>query len=944
MALNFVDFSKHVNKVKFDSEKRKSDFKVIEAVSAEKVARFNSVDEVYCDSRRRRLASTRGERKNEAANVMLFDTQSEELAEEVNPTDGCMSYDSDSNDDNVEAAEGMSEEQQQMLEEINGLLKKAFKLEGMESSFKGNVEFDTDNHDEEVEQCSYVQFPQDCDASAEDSPQRKEENIEEEKLREPLYKGAMLTLGISFLLLAAFTMRHKLSSEALGDFIVLLNFLLPSDSKFPKSLYLFKKFFHDWKASIVFHHYCSYCLVYLDEDHGKCPNLFCNKDLTIDGAKAFFIEVPIPDQLKTLLARPGFYGHLSHRFKREKAPGAINDVYDGVLYKRNYNILSNQDNISLTMNTDGVPVFKSSKVSIWPLYFIINELPYKERIKRKNMLLAGLWFGPTKGSMATFLQPFHKSLVDLGQKGCKVYSPERGEFICKVLLLACTCDLPAKCTVMNTTQFNGYYGCPSCLQPGLTVKTGMRGSVHAFEFQRADPKGPCRTATETLEQAKKALDEGQAEKGVKGPSWLMGIPSFDFIRGMAIDYMHGACLGVMKMLMKLWFQNDHARNAYSIADRTTEVNDRLSSFKPPFELSRLSKSLDHFTQWKASEYRSFLLFYGLPLLYGILPAAYFIHFAAFSEAIFLLSKEQITEADVQQADRLLQYFCFMFDQLYELRYMTINVHQLLHMTQCVRDLGPLWVYSCFHFEDKNGFLLKLFHGTQSFQFQVVYATSVMRHLFNSEHLLAAYSNGKVELLFKKLIGKTPLTMHKISNSSYLVGSVEFKELSTSQHKALCDYLGYFIAKGSQMKSFARLFRNHELIHSQSYTKVVSRNSYTISYQTGDTVSYGQVIFYFEFIRNCNGTGACLFNCQCEATYMAFITPLDLCEWSGPYPVTDWTSGVTCRNFVPVKRDECTVLVIPLENIITKCVFIEYKDQENNSLSFCCSFPNRLERD
>jgi hypothetical protein len=30
-------------------------------------------------------------------------------------------------------------------------------------------------------------------------------------------------------------------------------------------------------------------------------------------------------------------------------------------------------------NTDGVPIFKSSGFSIWPIFLIINELPYHLR-------------------------------------------------------------------------------------------------------------------------------------------------------------------------------------------------------------------------------------------------------------------------------------------------------------------------------------------------------------------------------------------------------------------------------------------------------------------------------------------------------------------------------------------------------------------------------------
>ena len=56
--------------------------------------------------------------------------------------------------------------------------------------------------------------------------------------------------------------------------------------------------------------------------------------------------------------------------------------------------------------------------------------------------------------------------------------------------------------------------------------------------------------------------------------------------------------------------------------------------------------------------------------------------------------------------------------MYGGRYMTINVHQLLHLPLIVKRLGPLWVTSCFHFEDKSGFLLRMSHGTQNIAFQL----------------------------------------------------------------------------------------------------------------------------------------------------------------------------------------------------------------------------------
>jgi len=52
------------------------------------------------------------------------------------------------------------------------------------------------------------------------------------------------------------------------------------------------------------------------------------------------------------------------------------------------------------------------------------------------------------------------------------------------------------------------------------------------------------------------------------------------------------------------------------------------------------------------------------------------------------------------------------------QHMTMNVHNLLHLPQVVRNLGPLWSHSCFPFESANGHMLKLFHGSQAVEKQV----------------------------------------------------------------------------------------------------------------------------------------------------------------------------------------------------------------------------------
>ena len=77
------------------------------------------------------------------------------------------------------------------------------------------------------------------------------------------------------------------------------------------------------------------------------------------------------------------------------------------------------------MKPDGVLVSKSSKVSLWPLFLIINELPYHKHMANENMIFAGLRFKEKKLAMWTFLKPHTHSFVLL-EKSVEMESPERG--------------------------------------------------------------------------------------------------------------------------------------------------------------------------------------------------------------------------------------------------------------------------------------------------------------------------------------------------------------------------------------------------------------------------------------------------------------------------------------------------------------------------------------
>ena len=109
---------------------------------------------------------------------------------------------------------------------------------------------------------------------------------------------------------------------------------------------------------------------------------------------------------------------------------------------------------------------------------MINELPFNQRKKCKNMLLAGLWFGETKPFMAIFSMPLHKGLQVL-EEGIDV-KVGGSDVKCHAYLNCMTADLPEKAALLNMNQFNGDSASVKCLQTGRNFRTEKGGGECAY--------------------------------------------------------------------------------------------------------------------------------------------------------------------------------------------------------------------------------------------------------------------------------------------------------------------------------------------------------------------------------------------------------------------------------------------------------------------------------
>ena len=66
----------------------------------------------------------------------------------------------------------------------------------------------------------------------------------------------------------------------------------------------------------------------------------------------------------------------------------------------------------------------------------------------------------------------------------------------------------------------------------------------------------------------------------------------------------------------------------------------------------------------ASEFRSWALFYSVPVMNGILNDDHLKHYILFSEGLWLLLQSSVSLIDVNEAEVFLQHFCLKFAEYY----------------------------------------------------------------------------------------------------------------------------------------------------------------------------------------------------------------------------------------------------------------------------------------
>jgi len=116
-----------------------------------------------------------------------------------------------------------------------------------------------------------------------------------------------------------------------------------------------------------------------------------------------------------------------------------------------------------------------------------------------------------------------------------------------------------------------------------------------------------------------------------------------FVSQFGLDYMHMACLGVMRRLLLYWKGPVGPISVRLGKKSIDKISEHVAVFAchSPVEFARKARFLDDVSKWKATEFRQFLLYSGPFVLDDTLSVVLYRHFMLLFVSFRILSCKQL---------------------------------------------------------------------------------------------------------------------------------------------------------------------------------------------------------------------------------------------------------------------------------------------------------------
>lgn len=401
----------------------------------------------------------------------------------------------------------------------------------------------------------------------------------------------------------------------------------------------------------------------------------------------------------------------------------------------------------------------------------------------------------------------------------------------------------------------------------------------------------------------------QPQLGVNGHTALSKLMP-DFMRGMCIDRMHAVDGGVVKKILTLLFDNAYNAQPFSLYRHINVINDRLRTIKPPKFIHRMPRTTKDLLHWKASELKHCFFYYSIAVFEGIMENQYFEHYLRLMVAMYILSADVILIDMIDVANDLLLRFVQEYGQLYGERHMSINLHSLLHLPECVRQTGPLWAHTCYEYEDLSGQMLNLVHGTRYIGSRIANGHG---HLLKMMRNLKKVQNDNVRK-FCLSVKKQSKLIEQVSEDGYAAGSYIPLIGRIPQWIINAFQSSNIPINGADLLKYFRLLKRNELFVSEDYNRAGQTVTCYVKYRDHGDITIGSIRCFIKYFRcQCFQNNCC---CLCEQfAIIAEIVNDSVYVAEGNTYQCD-TTGILykCHRNGNVKA-------INISNLITPCTYI-----------------------
>lgn len=425
------------------------------------------------------------------------------------------------------------------------------------------------------------------------------------------------------------------------------------------------------------------------QEENNCKRNICD-DLLLWSLECNIRNSSLTKLLKILRSHGHNLPQDARTLKKTPRTVPVKDVDPGVYWhfgiKAMIDLLLENDvhvpsSITVDINLDGLPIYDSSSSVFWPIQGQIQEL------KAMKPFVIGIYFH--KKSKPKCMHQFLRSLVDemiefesFLYKNIKI-SP--GFFIL---------DAQALAMVKMIQQHNGKHGCPNC------HIIGRHDGRMSFPGAAADER-----TNETFRRRVDPLHH------ITGPNEIGPLEklNIDMVRSFPPEYLHVVCLGVVKKKLRMIMSNlrfPKSNRQREMFERTSFTNiNKVTSLSQPSKPLEIHRAIRHFTEYlsdfKGTEFRTFILYYGIVVLKDNVHPKIYQNFVDLHCALTICMTDEYNHF-IPFADAVFKKFVEDYKIIYGSCMVSYNVHQLLHITDAVKYFGNLNKYSAYPFESKLG--------------------------------------------------------------------------------------------------------------------------------------------------------------------------------------------------------------------------------------------------